>query len=86
MHRRVLVIEIPERQPPKLHIAPTLSVERPEINIPLQQPVLQQERRKLTISESPRVFYSYDDSNESDDQNDTVVDDGGPLEEEIITL
>ena len=84
MHRRVLVIEIPERQPPRLFIAPTLSVERPEI--PQQaQLQLSPEKKKLTISESPRVFYSYDDSNENNSQNDTN-DFDGPLEEEIITF
>ena len=84
MHRRVLVIEIPERQPPRLFIAPTLSVERPEIAQPLQ-PQLSPEKKKLTISDSPRVFYSYDDSKDNNNQNNDV-DFDGPLEEEIITL
>ena len=83
MHRRVLVIEIPEKKPPLLFIAPTLSVERPEVP---QQPKQQSPRqeRKLAISETPRCFYSYDDSNEEEEEKDTLSNE--PFVEEIITL
>lgn len=76
MHRRVLVIEVPEKPNPRLFLAPTLSVERPEVALPPQP-------KKLVIAENPRVFYSYDDeySDEEDEE-----DEDQPFVEEIISF
>ncbi|EAX86492.1 hypothetical protein TVAG_062130 [Trichomonas vaginalis G3] len=77
MHRRVLVIEVPEKQPPKLFLAPTLSVERPEIPLPLLP-------KKVVVAENPRIFFNYND--EYSEEEEEEEDNHEEFVEEVISF
>lgn len=76
MHRRVLIIEVPERKPSKLFIQQNLVVERPEI--------ISISPKKLEISQTPRVFCNYDDTQVMEEEH--VEIDNEHFIEDIITF